>query len=58
MYNPYYRHDERFIPFLGPFLLGGIGGAALVGASRPRPMVYQPYPMYRPYPYYGGYGYY
>ncbi len=55
--------DDRF---LVPFLLGGLGGAAVVGLSRPRPVyVNSPYPNYgvppRPYPprppYGGGYGY-
>ncbi len=53
--------------FWVPFLLGGLGGAAVVGLSRPRPVYvtggypsYAPYPPYppRPYPYQGGgYGY-
>ena len=52
-----YNNDERFIGgFAVPFLLGGLGGAAVVGLSRPRPVfVQQPY--YRPYPYPYGYGY-
>ncbi len=67
-YGNYYlvRDGDRF--FLAPFLLGGLGGAALVGLSRPRPVYvnppYQPYPPYPPYnpgpvprPYPGGYGY-
>ena len=51
------QDDHRFVPFLGPLILGGIGGWA-IGATRPRPYPV-PYPMpYRPpapYPYYGGY---
>lgn len=43
-YQPYYYYDERFGGFLVPFLLGGLGGAAVVGLSRPRPVVYNPYP--------------
>lgn len=51
-------YDNRFIGgFAVPFLLGGLGGAALVGLSRPRPVYYNPapypYPPYRPYGYYG-----
>lgn len=54
-YN-YNYYDERFVPFLAPFLLGGLGGAAIVGLSRPRPVYVNP-PMppqynYYPYPYY------
>lgn len=52
------RDGDRY--FWVPFLLGGLGGAAVVGLSRPRPVyVNQPYPSYppRPYPYGGGYGY-
>lgn len=54
------RDGDRF--FWVPFLLGGLGGAAVVGLSRPRP-VYVNSPGYAPYPprppYYGpgGYGY-
>ena len=56
-YNNY--GDERFIGgFAVPFLLGGLGGAAVVGLSRPRPVfVQQPYYNYGPYPYGYGYGY-
>ena len=43
--NKYY--DERFGGFFVPFLLGGLGGAAVVGLSRPRPVVYNPYPYHR-----------
>ena len=58
---PNYNNGDR--QFLFPFLLGGLGGAALVSASRPRPVfVNNPYPYYyqRPsygYNYYGGYNY-
>ncbi len=55
------RNDDRFWV---PFLLGGLGGAAVVGLSRPRPVYVNGAPNYgypyppRPYPYYGGgYGY-
>lgn len=64
-YNNYYKENDR--QFLVPFLLGGLGGAAIVGASRPRPVFVNPaYPNYNnynngPYPYgynyYGGYNY-
>lgn len=63
-YGDYYlvRSGDRV--FWVPFLLGGLGGAAVVGLSRPRPVyVNQPYPTYPPYyrppygPYQGGYGY-
>lgn len=49
---PYYSYNDRFGGFFVPFLLGGLGGAAVVGLSRPRPVYYtpQPYP-YPPYPY-------
>ena len=63
MYRQQYNYyDERFVPFLAPFLLGGLGGAAIVGLSRPRPVYvnppYQPYPpYYQPYPPYGPYPY-
>lgn len=51
--------------FWVPFLLGGLGGAAVVGLSRPRPVYVNPVPNYGtpypprpPYPYpYGGGGY-
>lgn len=55
------RDGDRY--FWVPFLLGGLGGAAVVGLSRPRPVYVNPaYPSYppRPYPYpysQGGYGY-
>lgn len=47
------NYDERvFGAFAVPFLLGGLGGAAIVGLSRPRPVYYNqaPYP-YQQYPY-------
>ena len=56
-YNPYLRNNlyyqDRF-GFVVPFLLGGLGGAAVVGLSRPRHVYYtpQPYPNYNPYYYY------
>lgn len=58
-YYPEYNED-RF--FWVPFLLGGLGGAAIVSASRPRPVyVTPPSQPYTPYPYgynyYGGYNY-
>lgn len=61
-YNP---NDERF---WFPFLLGGLGGAAITSASRPRPVYVTggqmgpyPYNYYGPRPYgygYSGYNYY
>lgn len=53
------RDGDRY--FWVPFLLGGLGGAAVVGLSRPRPVYvnqppYMPYPP-RPMPYGGGYSY-
>lgn len=61
-----YRDGDRF--FWAPFLLGGLGGAAIVGLSRPRPVFVNPVPNYGYYPYnsyprpygygYGGYNYY
>ena len=65
MYNNYQmpnNNGER--QFLFPFLLGGLGGAALTSVTRPRPvfvnkpMNYYPYqnPGYG-YNYYGGYNY-
>lgn len=61
----YYMVRDGDRVFWVPFLLGGLGGAAVVGLSRPRPVYvnnppYQAYPPYppRPYPYGGGsYGY-
>lgn len=63
--NPNFNSDDRFFfPFF-PFLLGGLAGGAIVGASRPRPVYvnppqYPPYPPYNPYPPYRPYntGYY
>lgn len=46
--------DDRF--FLVPFLLGGLGGAAIASAARPRPVYVNPPVYYPPYPY--GYNYY
>ena len=48
----YYVNDERFGFFI-PFLLGGLAGSAVVGVTRPRPVVVNPYPM----PYNSYYGY-
>lgn len=55
--NPNNYYDERFGAFAVPFLLGGLGGAAIVGLSRPRPVVVNPgpYPYNYQYPYYYGY---
>lgn len=66
-YNNYSYNNAGDRQFWFPFLLGGLGGAAVVSASRPRPVYainnapYQPTPY--PYPqagynYYGGYNYY
>lgn len=66
-YNNYSYNNDGDRQFWFPFLLGGLGGAAVVSASRPRPVYainnapYQPTPY--PYPqagynYYGGYNYY
>ena len=52
-YHSFPQQDDRFFPW-GPFLLGGLGGAALIGATRPRPY-YMPYTPMRPMPYYGYY---
>lgn len=41
----YPTYDDRFVPFVVPFLLGGLGGAAIVGLSRPRPVFYTPTPQ-------------
>lgn len=43
-----YKDGDRF--FWAPFLLGGLGGAAVVGLSRPRPVFVNPVPS-GPYPY-------
>lgn len=50
-YNYQNTYDDRFGGFFVPFLLGGLGGGAVVGLSRPRPVVVNPYPYpyYRPY---------
>ena len=49
-------YNERFGGFFVPFLLGGLGGAAVVGLSRPRPVYVNPNPYYNPYgPYPYGY---
>lgn len=59
-YNPnIYNHtpgyDDRFFgAFAVPFLLGGLGGAAVVGLSRPRPVYVNPYYNQYP-PYYNQY---
>jgi hypothetical protein len=62
-YQNYYlvRSGDRV--FWVPFLLGGLGGAAVVGLSRPRPVYVNSVPNYGyqggpyQYPYSGGYGY-
>lgn len=51
-----YNNDNRFGGFFVPFLLGGLAGGAVVGISRPRPVIVtQPYPgsYYPQGPYYG-----
>ena len=50
---PYYQYDQNR-GFWVPLILGGLGGAAIVGLSRPRPVYYTPnvYPNYYPYYYY------
>ena len=55
--SPYFSNqfnDSRFGGFFVPFLLGGLGGAAVVGISRPRPVYVTPGVAPRPYyyPYY------
>lgn len=47
MYYNYPSYDDRF-GFAIPFLLGGLGGAAVVGLSRPRPVIVNPNPYYTP----------
>ena len=47
-YYPYYKYDENR-GFWVPLLLGGLGGAAIVGASRPRPVYVNPAQNYGPY---------
>lgn len=60
-YQAYQNGDRQF--FLFPLLLGGLGGAAIAGATRPRPVYVNPpvysTPYYPPYGYnyYGGYGF-
>lgn len=57
--NNIYGYPYKEDRFLVPFLLGGLGGAALTGLTRPHPVyvnppIYQtPYPM----PMMQGYGY-
>lgn len=52
IYNTVPVYNDRFGGFVVPFLLGGLGGAAVVGLSRPRPVYFNPYyPSYNPYPY-------
>lgn len=61
--NDYYLVRDGDRVFWAPLLLGGLGGAAIVGLSRPRPVFVNPaYPNYNYgpgyYPYRpGGYGY-
>lgn len=59
-YYPYYDNQNRQF-FWVPFLLGGLGGAAIAGATKPRPVYVTPQQSYNPYPYgynyYGGYNY-
>ncbi len=50
-----YKDGDRF--FWAPFLLGGLGGAAVVGLSRPRPVFVNPIPNYYQIPPYRPYGY-
>lgn len=50
------QDGDRVFPFLAPFLLGGVAGAAIAPAFyRPYPVPYGPVPYgpypYRPYPY-------
>lgn len=64
-YDPQFNNQDR--QFLFPFLLGGIGGAAIASVARPRPVyVNSPYNNPYGYPYnnrpygynyYGGYNY-
>ena len=61
MYPNYQINNNQDRQFLFPFLLGGLGGAALTSVTRPRPVfVSSPprpyYPTYG-YNYYGGYNY-
>ncbi len=55
-----YNYNQNYWPvqndrFLIPFLLGGLGGAAVTSVSRPRPVFVTGGPM--PYYPYSGYGY-
>ena len=64
--NPYYYNkfygnkQERFVPFVAPFLLGAVvggGAVAVTNPYRPRPYYpanqpYPPRPPYQPYPYF------
>lgn len=59
-YNSMEPQGERF--FWAPLLLGGLGGAAIVSVTRPRPVYVtspspQPYYPQYGYNYYGGYNY-
>lgn len=45
-YDTYYYNDDRIGTFIVPFLLGGLGGAAVGGLSRPRPVYVNPVPKY------------
>lgn len=50
-----YQDGDRFFPFLAPFLLGGIAGAAIARPNYFPPMAYPapfppPYPVPTPYP--------
>lgn len=61
--NHFYQYDESR-GFWVPLLLGGLGGAAIVGGTRPRPVYvnqqpqnYPYYPGQYGYNYYGGYNY-
>ena len=59
-YYPVYNNGDRQM-FWVPFLLGGLGGAAIASTARPRPVYvtspnhYQTAPY--GYNYYGGYNY-
>lgn len=58
IYNNSSIYDDRFFgAFAVPFLLGGLGGAAVVGLSRPRPVYVNQAPYYNPInnPYYNYY---
>ena len=63
MYYNYQTPNNQDRQFLFPFLLGGLGGAALTSVTRPRPVFvnrpYYPYPNNPSYGYnyYGGYNY-